>query len=167
MICAPAKSLEPTMIAGLSPVEPLSLFEPPDDPQAASTRTKPTSIAPSARPLNRILPFRMIRSFPEKGRRRDGRMTLGRSYGFPLDRRAGRDARVDRRRPRAIVVTRACGDPQPPGDDEVLHDSERELDGDRQQGDEERAGEQPLEVLHARSVDDEPAQATPTDDRRE
>src|SRR6478672_9685241 len=159
MICAPAKSLEPTTIAGGSPVEPLSLFEPPDDPQAASTRTKPTSIAPSARPLNRILAFRMIRVLWGSDRRSAGGQTLRARGCVGLGRRdrrrgARRDAgvRVDALRPVSVVGVRTRA--QSLRDDEVLHEREGQLDRDGEERDQERPREEPLVVVDARTVVD-------------
>src|SRR3954470_18191664 len=114
MICAPAKSLEPTTIAGLSLVDAPPLFEPPEDPHAASTRTKPTSIAPSARPLNRILAFRMIPVLWEVTAESAGVQTLRARRCVRLGRRDRRgrsrcDAgvRVDVLRPLSVLRVRA------------------------------------------------------------
>src|SRR3954464_7834543 len=93
MIWAPAKSLEPTMIDGLSLDPPPLPLEPPDDPQAPSTSTEPRSNAPSARPLPRTPVFRMVAVLsgvvPATSA---GGQTLGVRACFQLDR-AGRDRR--------------------------------------------------------------------------
>src|SRR3954471_1798072 len=164
MICAPAKSLEPTMIAGLLPVELLPLLEPPDDPHAASTRTEPMSIAPSARPLNRTLVFRMVPvPFRRVAAGSAGWQTLRVGRRFQLDRRdrdprAGGDTGVRPGSPRTLPIVRLCTHAQTPRDDEVLDEREGQLDRDGEQRDEECTGEESLVVVDARTVVDVAAQ---------